>query len=116
MGSSLLDIAQWHAGVERGGDECAAQGVRPDLAGQPGAAGDTADESPGPVPVQAAAVGGEEDRSFAAFADGQVDRPGGPGCEGDDGLLAALAGDGQGAVAALRAQVLDIGAGGLRHP
>jgi hypothetical protein len=34
--------------------------------------------------------------------------------DGDD--LAALAGDGQGPVPALRAQVLDVGADGLRYP
>ena len=54
--------------------------------------------------------------TVAAFAGGQVDRPGGAGREryGDD--LAALSGDGHGPVPALRAPVLDVGAGGLGDP
>jgi hypothetical protein len=32
-------------------------------------------DPPGTVPVQPGSVSGEEDRPFAAFADGQVDRP-----------------------------------------
>jgi hypothetical protein len=58
----------------------------------------------------------EEDGAVAAFAGSQVDRSGGAGREryGDD--LAALAGDRQGPVSALQAQVLDVGAGGFRDP
>jgi hypothetical protein len=51
---------------------------------------------------------GEEHRPVARLADGQVDRPGGPRGEQDDGFLAALAGDGQGAVAAPFAEGLDV--------
>jgi hypothetical protein len=58
----------------------------------------------------------EEDGSVAAFAGGQVDRPGGAGRERDGDDLAALAGDRQGPVPALQAQVLDVSAGGLRDP
>jgi hypothetical protein len=65
------------------------------------------------VPVQPPAVTGEEERSFGALADGQVDRPGGARRERDGDDLAALAGDDQGAVAAFQAQVLDVRAGGL---
>ena len=84
--------------------------------GDPGAARDLADDPPGAVPVQPAPVFGEEDRPVAAFAGGQVDRPGSARGERDGDDLAALAGNGQGPVAALDAQVLDISAGGLRYP
>jgi hypothetical protein len=89
---------------------------RPDGLADPGTAGDPADDPRGAVPVQAAAIGGQEDRSFAALADGQVDRAGRPWCERDCADLAGLAGDDQGPVAALDAQRLDAGAGGLGHP
>jgi hypothetical protein len=82
----------------------------------PGAAGYPADDPPGAVPVQAPTAGCKEDGSFAALADGQVDRPRGPRRERDGDDLAALAGDHQGPVAALDAEVLDVRAGGLRYP
>ena len=88
----------------------------PTCLGDPGAAGDPADDPPGAVPVQPPPVGGQEDRSFGALADGQVDRPGGARRERDGDDLAALAGDGQRPVPAFEAQVLDVGAGGLRDP
>jgi hypothetical protein len=65
------------------------------------------------VPVQPLPGCREEDGSFAAFADGQVDRAGGARGERDEGFLAALASDGQGAVAALGAEGFDVRAGGL---
>jgi len=64
------------------------------------------------VPVEPPVGGGGEDRSFAAFADGQVDRAGGGRGERDDGFLAALASDRQGAVASFGAEGFDVGAGG----
>jgi len=45
-----------------------------------------------------------------------VDGPGGPRRRRDGCHLAARAGDRQGPVAALKARVLDVGAGGLRYP
>jgi hypothetical protein len=68
------------------------------------------------VPVQPAAIRGEEDRSFGTFADGQVDGPGGARRERNGHQLAALAGDHQGAVAALDAERFDVGSGGFRDP
>jgi hypothetical protein len=111
VGGGFLDVAKRDARVEGGGDERVAQGVRPDLLGESGAFGDAAEDPSGSVPVKALFGGGEEDGSVAAFADGEVDRPCGTRCEGDDGFLAALAGDGQGPVAALGGQVLDVRAG-----
>jgi hypothetical protein len=89
------------------------EGVRPDLLGQPGAAGDAADDPSGAVPVQPLPGSGGEDRSFAALADGEVDRAGGARGERDDGFPAALAGDRQGPVSSLGPQGFDVGAGGL---
>jgi hypothetical protein len=84
--------------------------------GEPGAAGDPADDPPGTVPVGAVAVGGQEDRAFAAFADGQVDRPGRPRGQRDRHDFAALAGDDQCPVPALDAHRFDAGAGGFGDP
>ena len=80
---------------------------------RPCAASHPAHDPPGAVPIQPTAIGGQEDRSLAALADRQVDRPGGPRRERDGDDLAALAGDHQGAVPALDAQRLDAGAGGF---
>jgi hypothetical protein len=54
-----------------------------------------------------------KDGAVAAFAGGQVDRPGSAGRQRDGDDLAALTGDRQRPVSPLQAQVLDIGAGGL---
>jgi hypothetical protein len=64
--------------------------VRSDGLGDPGAARDLADDPPGAVPVQPSPVFGEEDGAVAAFAGGQVDRPGGARGERDGDDLAAL--------------------------
>src|SRR5271166_4015382 len=66
--------------------------------------------------IRPAPVDGEEDGPVAPFAGGQVDRPGGARRERDGDDLAALAGDRQGPVPSLQAQLLDIGTGGLRDP
>jgi hypothetical protein len=90
------------------------QSVRAYGLGDPGAAGGPADDPPGAVPVQPPAARGEEDRSFAPLADGQVDRSCGArgGRDGDD--LAALARDDQGPVPPFDAERLDVGAGRMR--
>jgi hypothetical protein len=68
------------------------------------------------VPVQSLAIGGQEDRPFAALTDGQVDRPRSPRRERDGDDLAAFAGDDQRPVAALDAERLDVGTGGFGDP
>jgi len=100
----------------RGGDERVPECVRGDGLADPGAAGDLADDPPGAVPVQPLPVMGREHRPVSSFPDGQVDRPGGARRQRDGDHLAALAGDRQGPVTALLAQLLDAGAGGLRYP
>jgi hypothetical protein len=77
MGGGFLHVPQRHPGVECGGDERVPEGVRADVLGDPGAAGDPPDDPRGAVPVQPPSVRGDEQRSFGALADGQVDRPGG---------------------------------------
>ena len=72
MGGGFLHVAQRDPGVQRGGDERVPQRVGPDGFGDPGAAGDPADDPPGAVPVQPAAISGQEDRPVGALAD----RPG----------------------------------------
>jgi hypothetical protein len=58
----------------------------------------------------------QEDGAGEALADGQVDRPGRARCQWDGHDLAALAQDGQGAVAPLHAERLDVGADRLGDP
>ena len=113
MGGGFLHVAQRNPGIQRGRDECVSQRVRGDWLGDPGPAGDPADDPPGAVPVQPPAVPGQEHGTVGALADGQIDRPDGARCQRDGDDLAALAGDGQRPVAALQAQVLDVRAGRL---
>ena len=61
MGGGFLHVSQRDSGVQRCGDECVPQRVGPDGFGDPGAAGDAANETPGAVPVQPAAIRGQED-------------------------------------------------------
>ena len=89
---------------------------RRDGLGDPGPARGLADDPPGAVPVQPPPVRGQEHRPAGALADGQVDRPGRARRKRDGDHLAALAGDGQGPVPALQAQVLDVGFRGLLVP
>jgi hypothetical protein len=76
MGGGFLDVAPGDARIEGCGDECMAEGVRPDGLADPGAASDSADDPRCAVPVQPPAITGQEDRPLGPFADGQVDGPG----------------------------------------
>jgi hypothetical protein len=110
---SFLDVAQWNARLERGGDERVAERVGSHPLGDPRLSGDTAHDPTGGVTVDPLAIGGGEDRLRAPFADRDVDGPGRPGRERDGHDLATLADDGEGAVAALESEVLDVGADGF---
>jgi len=88
----------------------------PDGLGDPGAAGNLADDPGGAVTVQPPAVRDQEDRPRATFADRQVDRPRGARRERDGDDLPALAGNHQGPVPALDAQGFDVRAGGFGDP
>ena len=76
---------------------------------EPGSLADRPDPAVGGAAVEALAVPAAQDRALVAFADGEVDRASGTGNERDDGGLVAFADDPQGAVAALEAEVLDVG-------
>ena len=89
---------------------------RPNRLGDPRAASDPADDPRRTVPVQPAAISGQEDRPVAALADGQVDRPRRAWRQRDSDDLAAFAGDDQRPVAALDTQRLDVGTGGFGDP
>ena len=65
------------------------------------------------MPIRPPAIDSREQGSFSALADGQVDRPGGARGERDSDDFAALAGDQQGPVPALKTEVLDVGSGRL---
>ena len=67
------------------------QGVGSDSFGDPGLAGDAADDSGGGVAFEAAVVVAAEDGAFGAFPNGEVNRAGGAGREGDGDDLAAFA-------------------------
>ena len=84
--------------------------------GDPRTARDPADDPPGTVTIQPPATRRQEHRSFAAFADGQVDGTGGARRQRDGDDLAALADDHQGPVPALDPQGLDVRTGRLRYP
>ena len=111
---SFLHIAQWHPGVE-GGGERVPQRVGTDGLGESGAAGDPADD--GRRRVGPAAARQElGNRAVAAFPDGEVDGSGGARGERDGDDFVALAGDNQGPVPALQSQVLDVSAGRFGDP
>jgi hypothetical protein len=76
---------------------------------EPGTLPDRADPPMRGAPVETVAVPAPQDRTLGALPDGQVDRPGGPGYERHGGRLVALANDPQRAMAALEAEVLDVG-------
>jgi hypothetical protein len=63
-------MAERNPGIEGGGNEGMPQGVGPDRLGDPGTAGDPADDPRSAVPVQPLSAGGKEDRPFHPFADG----------------------------------------------
>jgi hypothetical protein len=92
------------------------QSVRPNGLGDPGAAGDPADDPPGAMAVQPSPIGSQEDESFGTLADGRVDSPGSARRERDRDHLATLAGDHQGPAPPLDAQRFDVGAGSLGDP
>ena len=78
MRRRLLHVPQRHPGIQRGGDERVPQRVRRDGLGDPGAAGDLADDPPGAVTIQPPPVRSQEHRPVRPFLDGQIDRPGRP--------------------------------------
>ena len=116
MRGRFLNIAQRDPGIQRRGDERVPERMRRNGFGDPGTAGGLADDPPCAVPVQPPPARGQEHRAASALADSQVNGPGGARRERDGDDFAALAGDGQRPVPALKAEVPDISAGGLGDP
>lgn len=69
-----------------------------------------------PVAVQAPARPTPQHRPAHPLPGGQIEGSTHPGRQGDDRHLGPLADHGQSPMASLGAQVLDVGAAGLRHP
>ena len=111
-----MDIAERHARVQRGGDERVPQRVRTDPLVDPGTASDPPHDPGGTVPVGSCAGAVAEDRSFAAFADSEIDRAGSAWCERDGHGLAAFAVDDESAVTAFESELFDVRADRLRDP
>jgi hypothetical protein len=107
-----LHVTQRHASIQ-GHDERGSQHVRVHQT-KPGTLPDRTNPAVCSAPIEALAVAAAQDGALAALPDGQVEGPCGARHEGDDRGLAALAEDPQRAVAALDAEVLDVGGAGLR--
>jgi hypothetical protein len=116
VAGGLLHIPQRNPGVQRGGDESVAERVGPDTFGDAGPSGDAAHDPSRRVAVDPTVVGSDEDRSLAAFTDREINGPRRAGRQRDGHDLATLAQDRERAVAALQAEVLDIGADGFGDP
>ena len=110
----LLDIAERYTGIETGGYERMAEGVRPNCFVDTGPPGHPPDGPASRVAVEALAVAVYEDRPAHALPDREVDRPRCSRGQRDGHDLAALAQHGERAVAALEAERFDVGADGFR--
>lgn len=104
----FLDVAEWDACVEGGGDERVTERVWTDALVDPGPAGDASHDSGGAVSVESCAGAVAEDRSFGSFADGEIDSAGGSWCEWDGHGLAAFAVDDEGAVSSFESELFDV--------
>ncbi len=115
MAGCLLHVSERHAGVEGGGDEGVAKGVRPDRLVDPRPTRQASHDPPGGVAIEPLPVPSKEDRALQTLADGEVDGAGRARRKRDGDDLAALAQHRQGAMAAFESERLDVGAGRLRH-
>ena len=116
MGGGVLDVTEWHAGIEGSREERVAQRVRAGSLRDPGALGQPPHRPSSGVPGQALAVVAEEDRPVEPLTDRQIEGPGSAWCEGDGDGLAALAMHHQGAAAPVEAELVDVGTERLGVP
>ena len=103
-----LHVAKRHPGIERGHDERRSEHVGV-YRSKPGALADRAHPPMGGATLETLPIPASKDRSFVAFADGEVDGAGGPRNDGDDGRLVALAEYPQRSMSSLEAEILDVG-------
>ena len=82
----------------------------------PGSTRDASHDPRRAVPIETSTSAVTEDRTFASFPDGEIDRPGGAWGERDGHGLAAFAVDHQGAVTAFEAQLVDVRADRFGDP
>src|SRR5436190_518560 len=90
------------------------QRVRPGSLGDASTARDATHDPSGGVAIESLTVDSNEDGSFAALTDREVDGAGSSGRQWDGDDLPTFAVDGQSAVAPFEAQRFDVGAGGFR--
>jgi hypothetical protein len=116
MGRRLLHVAEWHPGIERGGDEGVAKRVGADKLVDTCAARNVSDDPATTVAVESVAVGAEEDRALTALADCKVDGTGRAWGKRDGDNLATFAHDGEGSMSSFEAESLDVRANRLGDP
>ncbi len=95
-----LHVSEGDAGIEGGHDERCSQHVRVHVA-EPGAFADGSHPSLCGTPIEPLPVAAQQDRTFVAFTDGEIDRARGPRDQRDDGGLVAFADDAKRAVTPL---------------
>ena len=104
----LLDVAKWHAGIERGGDERVAEGVRTDCFADPRSPSDPPDDPARSMAIEAATVATEEDRPARSLANREIDGPGSARRHRDRHGLSSLSQDGERPVPTLKSERLDV--------
>ena len=115
MAGGDLHFPQRGSGLQRAHDERSTKHVAVHVA-ESGSLGDRADSPVGGAPVKPSAVLAQQDWPSGTFPDGQVDRFGFPGHQGNECRLVALADDAQCPVAPLEVEVLDVRRAHLADP
>ena len=107
-----LHVSERDAGVKRSHDERCSQHVRVDMA-ETGAFADGSHPPLCGTPIQPVPVAPQQDRASVAFADGEINRAGGPWDEWNDGRSAAFAHDPKCAMTPLESEAFDVGRAGF---
>ena len=108
MTGSELHVTQRDTGVEGGHDERSTKHVRVDVS-EACSFADRSDPAVRGASIESGTVTSNQDWSVTAFADGQVNGPGGSRDERDYGRFVALADDPQCPVAAVESKIIDVG-------
>ena len=110
-----LHVPERDTGIECCHDEGTPKHVRVDDS-ETGSRSDGAHPAMGGSAIEAFAVHSAQDRTIAAFADGEIDRPSSTGDEWDHCWLVALAENPQRPMTPLYPQVLDVAGTGFADP